>query len=171
MEVCVEWKILNGEFYRAKRNEEERKKYMREYMQKYRSNDVNNVNVNLANVNNVSPEEKRREEHRREEYKSLSSNDEAPREVVFSKNFLLFWNTYPKKVGKMAAWGAWKKAKLGEEIIPILQKQIQSEKWQEQNGRFIPNPSTWINQGRWLDETEVTYQKPILKRVMLGEEP
>ena len=27
-----------------------------------------------------------------------------------------------------------------------------SEQWLREGGRFIPNPSTWINQGRWDDE-------------------
>jgi hypothetical protein len=30
----------------------------------------------------------------------------------------------------------------------------EADQWQRENGRFIPNPATWINQGRWDDEYE-----------------
>ena len=26
----------------------------------------------------------------------------------------------------------------------------------EENGRFIPNPATWLNQGRWEDEVQTS---------------
>ena len=29
-----------------------------------------------------------------------------------------------------------------------------TEQWQKEGGRFIPNPTTWLNQGRWDDEYE-----------------
>jgi hypothetical protein len=27
-----------------------------------------------------------------------------------------------------------------------------SAQWQKDNGQYIPNPATWLNQGRWDDE-------------------
>lgn len=66
-----------------------------------------------------------------------------------------FWKAYPKKVGKEAARKAWVKAK-GKpsvlEIIAALDKQKNSEQWKRNSGQFIPNPATWLNQGRWADE-------------------
>lgn len=66
-----------------------------------------------------------------------------------------FWNIYPRKVGKGAAWKAWQKAK-GKppvvELVQVIEQQKQSEQWQKENGRFIPNPATWLNQGRWADQ-------------------
>lgn len=69
--------------------------------------------------------------------------------------FETFWQYYPKKVGKKEACKAWEKAKDRPEIGTIilsLDLAKQSEQWKKDNGQFIPNPSTWLNQGRWADE-------------------
>lgn len=74
------------------------------------------------------------------------------------KRFNEFWTAYPKKVGKKAAWAAWKKVKpdaeLFDKIMTSISKAKATEQWQRENGRFIPNPTTWLNQGRWDDEYE-----------------
>jgi hypothetical protein len=72
--------------------------------------------------------------------------------------FQEFWNAYPNKVGKGAAEKAFKKIKpavsdqLLSDMLTALSAQKQSEKWQRDNGQYIPNPSTWLNQRRWEDE-------------------
>ena len=33
-----------------------------------------------------------------------------------------------------------------------MEYQKGSRQWRENNGQFIPNPATWLNQGRWEDE-------------------
>lgn len=67
-----------------------------------------------------------------------------------------FWKLYPKKVGKADARKSWMKIKptkeLHEQIINKVSAYMKSDSWKEQNGRFIPNPATWLNQGRWEDE-------------------
>jgi hypothetical protein len=71
-----------------------------------------------------------------------------------SVDFDMFWKAYPRKVGKKAALSAWKKAKDkpdAQSIVESVQKQAQSEAWQKDGGQYIPNPATWINQGRWDD--------------------
>lgn len=75
----------------------------------------------------------------------------------FSSHFSNFWNCYPKKVGKRAAWAAWRRHKLGTKIVEILkavESQKKSEQWQRDGGQYIPNPATWLNQGRWDDEIQ-----------------
>lgn len=75
--------------------------------------------------------------------------------VVFEKqnDFDVFWQRYPKKVGKQAAFNAWKKNKPRiDDVMFALSWQIESEQWTKQNGSFIPNPATYLNQGRWQDE-------------------
>ena len=68
----------------------------------------------------------------------------------------IFWKPYPKKVGKGDALKSWKKIRpsneLRDRIGQAVAKQSQSEQWCREGGRFIPNPSTWLNQGRWDDE-------------------
>jgi len=84
----------------------------------------------------------------------------------YSPLFLNFWSKYPSKVGKGAAWKAWKKIKspsmMMDTIITAINEQARTEKWKKNNGRYIPNPATWLNQCRWEDETntepEITYE-------------
>ncbi len=67
-----------------------------------------------------------------------------------------FWAEYPKKVGKDDARKAWKKRKVGkdlaEQMIAAVKVQRASQQWAKDGGQYIPNPATWINQGRWQDE-------------------
>lgn len=73
-------------------------------------------------------------------------------------HFDRFWNAYPKKVGKLAAFNSFKKIKNPSEMICVIldaiEKQKNTDQWKKDNGQFIPNPSTWLNQGRWEDEVE-----------------
>ena len=72
------------------------------------------------------------------------------------QRFDQFWDAYPRKVGKTDARKAWKKANITAEIFEKIMTSIAASKeldqWQREAGRYIPNPSTWINQGRWDDE-------------------
>lgn len=67
-----------------------------------------------------------------------------------------FWKAYPKKVGKFDAQKSFEKRKVDdtllEKMLRAIDTQSQSDSWRKDNGQFIPNPSTWINQGRWEDE-------------------
>ena len=78
------------------------------------------------------------------------------------EGFEVFWSEYPKKVGKQAAIKAWRNAKCKPEIAEILQAielQKKTDQWRKDGGQFIPNPATWINQGRWDDKpTEIEPQ-------------
>lgn len=77
-------------------------------------------------------------------------------------SFDRFWAIYPKKVGKQAAFRAFKaaikKASI-EAMLAAIEKQKQSEQWRKDNGQFIPHPTTWLNQGRWDDEITAALKK------------
>lgn len=66
-----------------------------------------------------------------------------------------FWEPYPKKTGKGAAWKAWKKLRpsngLRERIKDSVIKHTLSQDWKKENGQFIPNPATFLNQKRFDD--------------------
>lgn len=86
-------------------------------------------------------------------------SDVAPKKQnIQEERFASFWSLYPKKVGKQAALKSWKRikpdAELFERILSALEQAKRSEQWQRERGRFIPNPTTWLNQGRWDDELE-----------------
>jgi uncharacterized protein YdaU (DUF1376 family) len=73
--------------------------------------------------------------------------------------FDLFWKAYPKKVGKDAAYKAFAKRKPDEQLVKTMiasvRKQADTEQWKKDGGQFIPHASTWLNEGRWQDETEI----------------
>lgn len=75
-----------------------------------------------------------------------------PRKTGFDR----FWAAYPRKVGKQAARKSWSRlkpsAELTQRILDAVEYQKGSRQWRENNGQFIPNPATWLNQGRWEDE-------------------
>lgn len=73
-------------------------------------------------------------------------------------NFEKFWKAYPKKIGKKAAEKSWSKIKSSTEtltlILNALEWQKKCDQWKRENGQYIPHPSTYLNQGRWMDENE-----------------
>ena len=84
------------------------------------------------------------------------------------ERFDRFWSAYPRKTGKDAARKAFARRKVTEELLQqmldAIEAQRGSEQWQRNGGQFIPHPATWLNQGRWEDESEplpFTDAKPV----------
>jgi len=96
-------------------------------------------------------EEKRIEEIRLEE--NITDKKKPLRTKVLDTYFEDFWYFYPKKVGKDAAIKAWNKVKPDILLVSdALKWQKESKQWQAEDGKYIPNPATYLNQGRWQDE-------------------
>lgn len=91
------------------------------------------------------------EEAETESKSEAKSNPNTSRASAFD----VFWKAYPKKTGKEAAKKSFARAKadIGT-MLSALEVQKQSEQWTKNNGQFIPNPTTWLNQGRWEDEVQ-----------------
>jgi hypothetical protein len=93
----------------------------------------------------------RREEKRREEI-------HTPNPKAAERRFAEFWLAYPNKVGKDAARKAFDKRKPDDDLLASMlaavESQKHSEKWAKDGGQYIPNPATWLNQGRWMDESD-----------------
>lgn len=72
------------------------------------------------------------------------------------RRFAEFWDEYPRKVGKKAARDSWKRikpdAKLFDSIMYAVRAAKKSQEWTKEGGRYVPHPTTWLNQGRWDDE-------------------
>lgn len=70
--------------------------------------------------------------------------------------FDAFWLEYPRKVGKPIALRAWLKLKPSVElqttVVDGLKKWKECGEWKREGGRFIPHPTTFLNQRRWEDE-------------------
>jgi hypothetical protein len=79
-----------------------------------------------------------------------------PKQEAFER----FWAVYPKKVGKEAARRAFLKVKVPTNtLIAAISAQKRSTQWTRDNGRYIPNPATWLNQGRWEDVLETPVEE------------
>jgi len=89
------------------------------------------------------------EREREKERKKTTSSPAAP-----SMEFDTFWAAYPRKAGKIAARTAFAKAmKIAteEQIMAGIETLKRETRGKDPN--FIPHPATWLNQGRWDDET------------------
>lgn len=93
-------------------------------------------------------ERSKNKEERERVTRNVTRNDVTP------QHFEEFYSAYPKKVGKGAAEKAYKK--ISTEDHQLILRDLKRREWPER--RFIPNPSTYVNQKRWLDEPETPAQ-------------
>ncbi len=103
--------------------------------------------------------EKNKPEIREEVRPEAESEDTTPKTTDRDKAFDAFWTAYPRKIGKQAARKAFNKVpnSVWPKLVPAVEAQKKSRQWTVEDGRYIPNPATWLNQGRWEDEApEVT---------------
>lgn len=88
---------------------------------------------------------------------SIGKNIDIPSfQAPIEELFLKFWKAYPKKVGKQDALKSFKKIKPSKELVDkmvsVIEDAKNTEQWTKNGGQYIPNPSTWLNQGRWDDD-------------------
>ena len=146
------WRILNHENYRSKGQDKDgsRADYMRRDRSQHKDVTRNNE---LLHVTQKTEDRKQKTEKK----KDLCPN---------SSDFDVFWNSYPKKVGKKKALQSWTKAKDRpsiEIVLKSLEAQKKSDQWSKDGGQYIPHPATWLNQGRWDDEIKTPEEEWIEK--------
>ncbi|RPJ55934.1 MAG: hypothetical protein EHM12_11240 [Dehalococcoidia bacterium] len=92
----------------------------------------------------------------------IDNEDEDKQKIC--EHFIKWYSEYPNKTGKGAALKSWNKIKnkkeISEKILESLKWQKESEQWKKDNGQYIPNPSTYINQQRWMDEPKTIKNYP-----------
>lgn len=97
-------------------------------------------------------------EKEKEKEKIKNKEKEKEKKIDCANKFVTFWDAYPRKVSKDAAQKAFEKLSPDDDlfynILQAIQKQKQSEQWQEDGGQYIPYPATWLNQKRWQDEVK-----------------
>lgn len=104
---------------------------------------------------------------REQEQFELEASPAGPAERIESKNgrkaaggvfgFDAFYANYPRKPGPAAARKVWARRVSPEDVPRImesLEKHKQSDAWQRDEGKYIPLPSTWLEQRRWEAEFE-----------------
>lgn len=100
----------------------------------------------------IAPPKPLRSQEQEQEQEQEKDTPIAPRGADL---FAEFWSAYPKKIGKDAAAKAFGRRKPGRELLQNMLDAIDAQKlsdqWRRDGGQYIPNPATWLNQGRWQD--------------------
>lgn len=103
--------------------------------------------------------EKPKKSEKSQQNKTKLNQTKPNKTVEDISSFSLFWEAYPKKVGKVDARKAWSKLAPDEamtaDIMKGLSKWKRSEQWTRDDGKFIPHPATWLRGERWNDEVQV----------------
>jgi hypothetical protein len=160
------WRIVNHEEYRRKLSEDDRREYQRHWMAEKRArthgvDDVDSVSTAVDDVD-ISRVQKQSTEAATKDVRTPPppQGGTVARQLrqASLQAFDRFWQVYPKRVGKGAAKKAWTKlmpnTALVEAICAAVQAQARSRQWLREEGRFIPNPATWLNQERWQDQPD-----------------
>lgn len=157
------WVLLNHAKYRQKQSADDRRERSRVAMAALRARrKAETVGRVIATVSKSQQSEPKLSQAEAEaEAKTLSSASHSHAGTPAAdgqSNFDVFWKAYPKKTGKDAAAKAFAKRKVGQELLALMLKAIgeqrRSEQWLRDGGQYIPNPATWLNQGRWQDEAQ-----------------
>lgn len=76
----------------------------------------------------------------------------------YPEDFEKFWEQYPNKKAKDRALKAWRSlrpsAELQDAILAAIARQQMGRDWLKEDGRFIPHPSTWLNDAGWMDDVK-----------------
>ena len=89
--------------------------------------------------------------------KGTDKNDPSKPNPLYTEAFAEFWMAYPLKRGKLDAAKKFKRLKCSSilpEILLSITAHRGSAEWRKDGGEYVPNPATWLNQGRWEDEVE-----------------
>jgi hypothetical protein len=72
--------------------------------------------------------------------------------VAYSPDYEQFWKAYPRRVGKKAAYAAWRDAirEIDPGLIIAAAERYASDPNRED--QFTAHPQTWLRQGRWDDD-------------------
>ena len=89
------------------------------------------------------------------EGKESGEEKESREGKEYESMFEVFWEAFPRKIGKLQAKKEYIKA-LGngidaQVIIDAVKKQKNSEEWNKENGKYVPSPTRWLLEGRWDD--------------------
>lgn len=103
-----------------------------------------------------SEKEKEKENEKEKEVEiegEKEKEDTGKSESAPGHAFTAFWESYPSKIGRSAAWGAWKAMNPTEQtrscIMAALEAWKKSQQWTEDAGRFIPRAAKFLSEGHW----------------------
>lgn len=114
-------------------------------MLKQCSGDATSINNNASSIENDAT------------HNTIHKTHNTEHKTQYEDEFERFWKAYPKKVGKPDSAKIWKRLKPPiEDVLKAISWQTESKQWKD---GYIPNPSTYLNQGRWQDEPPANVNK------------
>ena len=103
---------------------------------------------------------------------TLKASDKSCKDTEADALFEAFWSAYPKKVGKAYVKKCFLKlnptGELVDFMINAIKNQASTDNWKKEGGQYIPNPSTWLNQQRWLDEVKQEIKSTEINEKRIG---
>jgi hypothetical protein len=85
-----------------------------------------------------------------------NNNDNNDKNIIYSDEFLTFWDLYPRKIDKKKSFILWKKIKPNiSDCLSAIQVQKINRAELKRVGQFCAewkHPTTWLNGECWLDE-------------------
>lgn len=88
--------------------------------------------------------------------KNQEPRTKTPKPPAGDFGFEEFWSAYPRKEAKPKALSYWLKLapddELRAKIIAHVASRSQTKDWTKEDGKYVPLPTTFINQRRWEDE-------------------
>lgn len=112
-----------------------------------------NNRQNNKEITDRQPTDNRHIKEEGKEYKEIKEDKE--------KGFERFWEIYPSKRKKPVAKIAWLNMRVHSEeqyalINAAVERYKKTNQWQEENGRYIPDPDTFLQDERWTDEIKLS---------------
>lgn len=160
------FRVLNYEYYRGLRDEDDRRRQNREAQRRYRSKQKS------ASVSQDKPESAHTEAEADTEAEAEAgkkSGANAPSSVSgYLATFERWWKAYPRKAGSKAdAHRVWQRmtpdqrtaafAGIEAQSVPGGQLDVQSRR-KDDGSSTVPHATTWLRGRRW--EADVEVQKP-----------
>ena len=116
--------------------------------------EIANESEEIANEFEICHEKSEIQQMKGNEIKENIDIVHSPKQLELENNFKIFWNEYPRHEGKKPAFKVFKKIKpdLFDKLMTGLRNQKQAGKFND--AKYIPLPTSWLNQERWNDEIE-----------------
>lgn len=122
----------------------------------------NNERSNEKDMTATRPQQHRDNINKNDKNDKNDKNERIKRHMCDDK-FNEFWDVYPNKKAKKVAKASWDKIQPDETLADIIIDSVirykRSYDWIKENGKYVPMPSTFLNQERWEDEVN-EYEPP-----------
>ena len=111
-----------------------------------------------------------KETHRKETHRTPPIKKTINSAFMTEEDFTRFWDIYPRKDAKANAKKIFLKIDQSKlpTILSAVEKQVRCDQWRENGGKFIPMPTTWLNQERWEDKgskVELTLRERMIAEI------